>query len=375
MRLNWFNYKFLWQDGYGRMGRGFVRALLQAGHDVSPFTTEALDMPGWFQRAQGVDFGHASVQLMPPHNMRALPGRSFAYSMHESQSLPMGWADHINQKAQWLIVPSPWLVEVFEDAGVKIPIEVVPGGIDPDECPILNTAPARHRPFTFGCLGDRGGRKGDQKVWSAFYKAFDYKNQDVRLLIKCRPASKERLDFSYSNDQRLTVWRADVEQMADVYAQMDAFMFPTHCEGFGMPPREAATCGIPTVVTRWSGTADDADKWAIPLDKFELVESHMESCSGLWAEPDLDELVWRMRDIYEHQGEYKARALISAQWMRDNATYAHAASKLVAVMGKWLGGYTPPVIAPPLTPDAKNLLMQHLAVSKSANGKAQAVTP
>jgi glycosyltransferase involved in cell wall biosynthesis len=164
--------------------------------------------------------------------------------------------------------------------------------------------------------------------------------------------------------------------MADVFAQADACINPNRCEGYGMWPREAAAMGVPTVVTRWSGTADDADAWAIPLEKFTLVESGMKECGGLWAEPDLDELVWRMRDMYERQDEYKARALVSAQWMRDNATYAHAAAKLVVVMGKWLGGYTPPVSAPAETPDAKNLLMQHLSAAKSANGhaKAQAVT-
>ncbi len=212
----------------------------------------------------------------------------------------------------------------------------MPGGIDPVECPILLRN--SDQPFAFGCLADRGTRKGHDLVYSAFYKAFDHNDRNVRLIMKCRPGSLPRLDFSYSSDPRLTVWRADVPNVADIFSQFDAFMFPSRCEGFGMPPREAAACGVPTVVTRFSGMADNCDDWAIPLEKFEMVESYMEGCGGLWASADEDELIWRMQDIYQHQDEYKARALKAAQWMRQNSTYAIAAQKLMDTLARNMGG-------------------------------------
>lgn len=337
MRLNWANFLYLWQDGYGRLGRGFVRSLLRNGTDVYPFTIGEMDMPSWYQRAKGLHFDVATVQLMPPHNMRHLPGRSIGFSMHESMRLPMGWADHVNEKCQMLIVPSPWLIEVFEE--VKVPIRVVPGGIEPDECPIVPQN--RHRPFTFLCLADRGNRKGHDIVWSAFYKAFDFKNQDVRLLMKCRPGSLRGLDFSYSTDMRMTIWKEDVEHMSDVFAQADACINPNRCEGYGMFPREAAASGLPTVVTNWSGTADDCEQWAIPLNKYQMVESHMENCGGKWAEPDEDEVVEVMRWLYFNQDEAKRRALASAKWMRENQTYDLAANKLLTVVAEFLGGIPP----------------------------------
>jgi len=340
MRLNFGGYRWIKQDGYGRFCLNMAKALIQAGHDMHPFEMDDLDKPAWYQRATGLDFSRATVMLCPPHMMHSIPGRNFSWTMHETETLPDGWADHINNKSQWLFTPTPSLIPVFEDAGVKIPIEVVPGGISPEECPILR--PVQDRPFTFGCLADRGGRKGHQSVWTAFYKAFDFNNKNVRLLVKCRPGSLPHLDFSYSADSRLTVWKADVDDIADIYQQMDAFMFPTKFEGYGMPCREAAACGVPTVVTRYSGTADDCDEWAFPLEKFTKVESKMIGCGGLWAEPDVDELVWRMRDIYQHQDEYREKALVKAQWLRNNNTYAHAANKLVNAMAKYLGGKPSP---------------------------------
>ena len=91
------------------------------------------------------------------------------------------------------------------------------------------------------------------------------------------------------------------------------------------------------MVTRFSGLADDTDQWAIPLEKFHLVESYMDGCGGLWAEPDLDEIIWRMQDLVANREYYQARALKAAQWLRDNATYAHSAQKLMGVIGPWLG--------------------------------------
>ncbi len=339
MRLNFVGYKFLHHDGYGRMGLNTVRSLIRAGHDVTPFTVDALDMPAWYQLAQGIDFSHATIQLMPPHEFRHIPGRSFGYTMHESMTLPPGWANHINHKCQWLIVPHAWLIPVMEEAGVEVPIEVVGSGIDPDECSITTKPRIHSRPFTFGCLGDRGGRKGNQEVITAFYKAFDHRNKDVRLLSKCRPGSRQQnLDFSYSSDDRFTIWDADVDRISDIYAPMDAFIFPSKCEGWGQPCRESAACAVPTIVTRFSGLDDETDQWAIPLDNYSMVESKMKGSGGKWAQPNIDELVEKMRWLYENQDEAKRNALKAARWLRENRTYDQAAENLVNTMAKYLGG-------------------------------------
>ncbi len=336
MRLNWANWRFIKVDGYGRMGLGFIRALQQAGHEVYPFLIEEVETPGWFQRARGLHFDRVTIQLMPPHNLAHLPGRSIAYTMHESMTLPEGWADHVNQKSEFLIVPSPWLVDLYREGGVKVPIEVVPGGIDPVECePVLR--PGNH-PYRFLCLADRANRKSYDLAMTAFYKGFDANNRDVELMIKCRPGSLPGLDFSYSTDPRLIIWKEDVPRIADVYVQADAYICPARCEGFGMTQREAAACGVPTVVGRWFGTADDCDDWAFPLNQYTLVESHMQGCGGLWAEPSLDELIEKMRWLFNNQEEARHQAQVKAGWMRTHATYACAVQRLESVLAHFLHG-------------------------------------
>ena len=344
MDMNLGGHKFLWYDGYGRLTLGFGQALRRNGHTVYPFEVGTLDeKPAWYLDAQGLSFDRITVQMVPPSQLRALSGRSVCYSMHESTALPSGWGKLVNDRAEVLIVPSPWLIPVFRNGGVTLPIEVVPGGIDPEETPILRQR--RDRPYRFMALGDRATRKGWDKAKHAFYKAFDVNNKNVQFIVKARPGSFKGKDNSHGRDDRVRTWVADVQAIADVYSQCDAFLFPSRCEGYGMPPREAAACGIPTVVLRYSGTADDCDQWAIPLEHYTLIESGMKECGGAWAEPSLDELIWRMRDMVEHQDEYKARALKSAQWLRDNHTYTHAADKLVNTINRYIGTPEPsPVI-------------------------------
>lgn len=339
MRLNLGGHRFLWQDGYGRFSLAFARVLLQAGHDVYPFELSALDKPGWFLRAQGMDFSRVTLQLAPPNQFRHVPGRSVAWTMHESTQLPEGWAEMINQTTQFCAVPHPWLIPVFEQAGVKVPISVVPGGIDPAECPIQRRSGSQ--PYTFIALADRGGRKGHSLVYTAFYKAFPHNNRDVRLILKCRPGSLNRLDFSFGRDPRVTVWREDVERIADVFAFADAAINPNHCEGYGMWPREAAACGLPVVVTPWSGTDDETDQWAIPIKNFRVAKSGMRDCGGQWAYPSEEEVCEHMRWLYNHQDEGRKIGLRSARWLRANRTYAHAARTLLQTLAGWMGGPLP----------------------------------
>lgn len=41
------------------------------------------------------------------------------------------------------------------------------------------------------------------------------------------------------------------ESYRDMYASADAFVLPTHAEGFGRPIMEAMAMGLPTIATAW----------------------------------------------------------------------------------------------------------------------------
>lgn len=322
--FHWFEF-----DGYGRMAIYLLRGLVQLGVDVYPYSREIHDNPGWIQRLQGLDYSKLTLTLLPGYQVRSLPGQQWSFSMWEADRLPAQWINNLNAYCTRAIVPARFLVDLYQQEGIRMPVDVVPGGIDPLECPILPACENEHRPFTFLCNGDRAPRKGLDQVWMGFYKAFQ-KREDVRLLIKCRPDSLKDLHIADS-DRRISVWKSDVTNLADLHSQADCAVYPTWGEGYGLLMREAAASGLPTITSRHTGTADDIDQWAIPLEKFTKAPSNLLG-QGNWLIPDVDEVADRMLWVYEHRQEARQNALKAAQWLRDNQTWQHSAVKLKGLL-------------------------------------------
>lgn len=333
--INWFGYKMLPYDGYGRFSIHMIRALVRQGVDVMPGLTSIFDdMPGDLLRLSGFDFSKPTIQCMPADMIRDVPGRVWGWTMTESTSCPDDWPDRINKKCERLLVPCEHNAEVFERKGVKCPIHVVYGGTDPNEFPVL-ARKRPERPFTFLCLGDRAPRKGHEQVWSAFYQVFA-DNPDVRLIIKVRPQFLHWMNTFNFPDRRIVIWRGDVDHIADVYAGVDCFVFPSYGEGHGMPAYEAAMMGLPVIATRWSGLAVDTDYWALPLERFTLGKAILDGHKGgQWAVCDAEEVAEKMLWVYEHQDEARAFGLRAAEWLRANRTWDHSAKQVVELLEKY----------------------------------------
>lgn len=332
MQINWMNYLFIKEDGYGRMGMHLVRNLHALGVEVLPMIVDTAKQPQWLQRLAGIDYGRLTIALMPGHEFTPIPGRQWLFTMTESEEVPKGWTERINWLGERLLVPCEWCADVFKAGGVKIPIHVVHGGTPPEEFPVQQRVNHNER-FTFLALGDRGGRKGHDLAWLAFVKAFGTNHPAARMVIKARGGGLLGLDTSKVT-RHLSLWREDVDTMADVYAQADCLVYPTRGEGWGMPPREAACMGIPVICTDYSGTAVGIDHWALPLRNWKSRPSAIYD-GAPWAEPDVDEIAEKMLWVYEHRDEAKCNALKAAQWIRDNQTWRHSAESIMKLIQEY----------------------------------------
>ena len=67
--------------------------------------------------------------------------------------------------------------------------------------------------------------------------------------------------------------------MQMMYAGADAFVLPTHGEGWGRPAVEAMAMALPTIVTNWSGTSQFlSDTATYPIPVPELEDSKQGQC-------------------------------------------------------------------------------------------------
>jgi len=334
VKLNLAAYSFDRYDGYGRYGRYLTRWLTYLGTQVRPVLLQEVHMlPGWMQRLAGLEWDHLTLSCMPPYMFPGVPGRQWGITMTEGTKLPSGWAEACNERCERIIVPCEHNAEAFEKSGVEIPIHVIPGGTCPVEFPLLQRTPSDT--YTFLALADRGARKGWVEVWQAFFAAFQGVH-DVRLVIKTRPHTNDLIEMiagASNRDPRISFWMDNAESMADVYAQVDAFAIPSKSEGWGMPHRECAMMGVPTIVTRYSGLDDGhTDDWAtIVLDEFEVIKipsGYAEHIDGKWAQVSVPALSEAMRWCYDHPVQAKEKAMGGAAWLRANQAWDHAARML-----------------------------------------------
>jgi glycosyltransferase involved in cell wall biosynthesis len=347
VKLNFMCEAFNPYTGYGRLARDIMRYLLARGVDAVPMLPDQARWSGVLQRAAGIDFSRLTIALIPHCGWPSVQGRLWGFTMWETTTLPPEkaeeWVDNINLYCERLIVPCQWNADIFKNAGVVVPIHVVPLGIDPAEFPIVPNLP-RNRPYTFMALGDRGNRKGHDLVWRAFFEAFK-ESDDVRLVIKCRkndmliPVTAGSngktkyvniLDLS-NFDRRVSIWREDAATLADVYSAADCYAFPSRGEGWGYPPREAAAMGIPAIVSDYGGLAEGgAANYAIPIPCTESASPM--ATDGLWAQPDFEALVAAMRWCYDNPQAAKDRALQAANWIRKHQTLENAADVMMKLL-------------------------------------------
>lgn len=339
LAINWLQYRFLWFDGYGRYGMSLLRELVYAGVDVQASHVLNGELPGWIRRLTGMDFSRLTFNVMPPYEMQALPTRQWCLTMYEDSGVPDTFVQAANEMCERIIVPCDMNADAFRECGLRetTPISVIGGGVDVREFPLRATQEDNFdRPYVFLAHADRGLRKGWDIVHQAFYQAFG-DNRDVRLVIKARPNFFETLGIVGigKRDQRVSFWLEDVRSMADVFAQVDCFVFPSRGEGWGMPPREAACMGLPVIATRFGGLVDGIDNWAIPIETFTLRRSTLPTEDGQWALSDVDEVAAHMKWCYDNREAAAAKGKAAASWLRENQSWEKSASRLLTLLEQY----------------------------------------
>ena len=292
-------------------------------------------------------FLYHTPNFRPPEYYRAKKGGASLslLTMFETTSVPYIWPTRINEWFDRLIVPSTFCKDLFSREGVKIPIEIVPLGVDPDRWPYVERVPPENRPFRFLVFANARWdcpRKNFDIVVDAFTDRFANR-KDVELVIKSSPGAKAARRTSLPSNVRVIEERLPQYRIVELLHSVDCLVFPSSGEGFGLPPREAMATGLPVIVTNWGGLAEIAR----PDISFPLEPSGMKSashlCDWLADEPggmelgqmakvshvDLADIMERV--FKDQEGAFKI-GYAGYQYVLNNETYLHSVTKLYRIL-------------------------------------------
>jgi glycosyltransferase involved in cell wall biosynthesis len=292
---------------------------------------------------------------LPVEFVQRVPGRRVLWWFFESDRLPRKWLEDI-QVYDRIWAPSPWARDVLLDHGLAAGrVQVVESGVNTR---VFTPAAVAHAGFVFLQVGKYERRKSQDETIAAFSAEFPpgaYPH--VQLWLKADfpifPERREDLVRKVAHDARIRVLSGELsdEEMARIYNQADAFVFPSKAEGFGLPCLEALACGLPVIATSVSAQSVFLEPVAgrfIPVEtergpivdpdyeRFYAAEYRGEAF-GQWALPSIDSLRRGMREVYENLPAWKLKAAEAARVVADGFSWDVIAARALTALRE-LGG-------------------------------------
>ena len=330
---------FLERGGYTEEALAAVEALEDAGFHVvaNPVAWDRKTIPLPMHKAERLtslmerdlpdDFVH--VAHIGANRFKRHPSalRNIGRTMFETDGLPEDWRDRCNAMDE-IWVPSEHNLRSFANAGVavsklhKVPETFDVDLFDPDVAPLDLEGV---RGFVFLSMFAWIDRKAWDVLLRAWFEEFA-RQDDVTLVMKtdtdlAPPGTNAQhevesfiltqLKHNPRKGPRVIVLDQPLEStdMPRLYRAADAFVLPSHGEGWGRPYMEAMAMGLPTIATRWSGNLEFMNDDNSYLIDYKLVDAPQNNTwlrGQQWAEPSLSDLRRALRRVYEHRSEAAA---------------------------------------------------------------------
>lgn len=246
-------------------------------------------------------------------------------TMFETSSILDRWVDKCNMVAEvWN--PSKWGTAVFKSCGVEN-VKHVPFGMDfnsdSESIPQLDT----DERFKFLFINQYSVRKNAKMTIQAFLETFNARDNVVLYIRASVLTGLESVGFDSTTIIRdineLKNKNPDspqiilLDQVTDatlhkLYNSVNVLLAPSSGEGFGKTVAEAASHGVPSIITNWSATAEFINNnngflLDYKLDYINLSSVEMETYfmtkDMKWAVPDYLQLCEYMLYAFDHSDE------------------------------------------------------------------------
>jgi len=316
------------QLGYGVTGFNVLKALVGAGHNVSYFP---IGQPQWgvkpednfiekcFNNSKTFNSEAPSIRLWHQNDLAMFPGggERIGWPIFELNKLTMVESHHL-LSVDRLFVCSQWAKDVLEAEGIakEVRVDVVPLGVDNSVFYVDEVARSKREYWTRDKTilinaGKWEVRKGHRELLDAFCKAFKPEDQVELWMINENPF------IGQENEQWKTQYIASPmggnikilprvntqEELRQRFNKADFGVFPAHAEGWNLEVIELMACGVPSIVTNYSGHTEfcnDANSYLVEPNGMESAQDgKWFTGQGEWCSFEVDALVDAMRAAHD----------------------------------------------------------------------------
>jgi len=248
-----------------------------------------------------------------------------AYSMFESDSIPALWTNILNSYYDMVVVPDSYLVSVYKNSGVKIPIFVIPLGIMIEDLLQVPQKEAPNKVFTFGMSAGFWRRKNHIKILQAFGERF---GNDPKFKLKLHGRSGPyRYDVekavraaNYTNVELISS-SLSVKDYNLFMEDIDCYVFPSMGEGFSITPREVMALGKPCIVSNNTSQGTICKSGlVVSLNSTKKIPALYEvfgnQTIGNFYDCHLKDLTNAMVNVVENYDKYLEKAKLGREWVK-----------------------------------------------------------
>lgn len=247
-----------------------------------------------------------------------------AYSMLESSRIPSEWVQILNSFFDAVVVPDSFLVDVYKNSGVTIPIFELPIGMYLDEFFQKPKLSRVGKPFIFGTTVSCDERKNFSLLIHSFAEEFG-NHKDVYLKLNSRQGDAQfYVDLIRSLGISNIIFTHNIlekGQYIDFLNSFDCFINISKGEGFSLCPREALALGIPCILTRNSAQITICDTGLVREVSSLIPEPA--TYSGAFGNLPIGDFFnctkldvrEALRDVYTNYAYYQEKAKTGPKWV------------------------------------------------------------
>lgn len=275
--------------------------------------------------------GTVSLLLMTPSSektndyLHAINSKiNLAYSMTESTEVPPQWVEIFNNNFDAVIVPDEFLVEVYKDSGIIIPIFVLAFPIYIDDFLSFEPKKTKNSPFVFGTSSSLIDRKNHASVINAFANIYR-NNPDFKLKIHGRFGDVNKLKNLVkslnANNIEVFLKQFTQKEYINFLSSLDCYVLASKSEGFSISPREALALQIPCILSNNSG-----HRTIIKTELVRSVETNIKEpyhygnlfnkYIGHCFNCEIKDLEEAFSDVFNNYSKYLDKANQAREWVK-----------------------------------------------------------